>query len=59
MLGGKLESPEQCKMWVVVIAKNDPELAIVWPDAEPVLSERDRRNPPLAAVRETLPRWEG
>jgi len=41
------------------IAWNDPELAILWPVAEPVLSERDRRNPPLAAVRETLPPWHG
>ncbi len=32
------------------IAWNDPELGILWPDPEPILSERDRRNPRLADV---------
>jgi dTDP-4-dehydrorhamnose 3,5-epimerase len=41
------------------IAWDDPELAIRWPAAEPVLSERDRRNPSLASVRDTLPPWIG
>jgi dTDP-4-dehydrorhamnose 3,5-epimerase len=41
------------------IAWNDPELAIRWPIAEPVLSERDRRNPTLAVVRDALPGWQG
>jgi dTDP-4-dehydrorhamnose 3,5-epimerase len=37
------------------IAWNDVTLAIAWPIAHPVLSERDRRNPPLAAVADRLP----
>jgi dTDP-4-dehydrorhamnose 3,5-epimerase len=41
------------------IAWNDPQLAISWPTAEPVLSGRDRRNPTLSAVLETLPSWNG
>jgi dTDP-4-dehydrorhamnose 3,5-epimerase len=32
------------------IAWNDPELAIPWPVSEPLLSERDRNAPLLAAV---------
>jgi dTDP-4-dehydrorhamnose 3,5-epimerase len=39
----------------VSIAWNDPELAIRWPGGPPVLSDRDRRNPQLAQVRERLP----
>jgi dTDP-4-dehydrorhamnose 3,5-epimerase len=41
------------------IAWNDPQLAIRWPVAEPVLSDRDRRNPTLATLLDTLPRWHG
>jgi dTDP-4-dehydrorhamnose 3,5-epimerase len=37
------------------IAWDDPDLAIRWPPGEPILSERDRRNPSLAAVRGRLP----
>ena len=37
------------------IAWNDPELAIQWPVQRPILSERDRGLPSLAAVREQLP----
>jgi dTDP-4-dehydrorhamnose 3,5-epimerase len=37
------------------IAWNDPELAIPWPVADPILSERDRRHPPLAGVMDRLP----
>ena len=33
---------------------NDPELAIPWPIAEPLLSEKDRRAPLLREVRERL-----
>jgi dTDP-4-dehydrorhamnose 3,5-epimerase len=37
------------------IAWNDPALAIPWPVAEPLLSDRDRRNPALAAAMDRLP----
>ena len=33
---------------------NDPELAIAWPHAKPILSDRDSRLPRLAAVRDRL-----
>ena len=39
---------EFCVRW------NDPELAIPWPIAEPLLSEKDRRAPLLREVRERL-----
>jgi dTDP-4-dehydrorhamnose 3,5-epimerase len=32
------------------IAWDDPELGIAWPDPTPVVSDRDRSNPPLAQV---------
>ena len=38
------------------IAWNDPSLNIQWPIAEPLLSDRDRRNPSLEAVMGLLPR---
>jgi dTDP-4-dehydrorhamnose 3,5-epimerase len=37
------------------IAWDDPALAIDWPVAEPMLSERDRHNPTLAAQTDRLP----
>ena len=37
------------------IAWDDPELGIRWPVSQPILSNRDRANPRLAAVRERLP----
>jgi dTDP-4-dehydrorhamnose 3,5-epimerase len=37
------------------IAWNDPALAIPWPVTDPILSDRDRRNPLLAAVADRLP----
>jgi dTDP-4-dehydrorhamnose 3,5-epimerase len=37
------------------IAWNDPSIAIQWPIAEPFLSDRDTRNPKLAAVMDRLP----
>ncbi len=43
----------------ITIAWNDPELAITWPLGNPVLSERDRKAPPLSAVRDLLPEWFG
>ena len=46
----------------LAIAWNDPQLAIEWPVADPVLSERDRSSPPLADVLPELDRagsaWE-
>lgn len=39
------------------IAWNDPDLAIPWPAAEPLVSERDRRNPTVAALASELPAW--
>jgi dTDP-4-dehydrorhamnose 3,5-epimerase len=36
-------------------AWDDPDLGIAWPVEEPVLSERDRSNPSLAAVLEDPP----
>jgi dTDP-4-dehydrorhamnose 3,5-epimerase len=32
------------------IAWDDPDLGIAWPVTDPILSDRDRRNPSLAAV---------
>jgi len=37
------------------IAWDDPALAIDWPIAEPLLSDRDRRHPTLAAQTDRLP----
>lgn len=39
------------------IAWDDPELGIRWPVRAPILSDRDRANPRLAAVRDRLPRY--
>ena len=39
------------------IAWNDPTLVIVWPVAEPILSDRDRRNPTLAEINDMLPAY--
>ena len=39
----------------VGIAWNDPDLGISWPVANPILSDRDRRHPKLAAVTDLLP----
>ena len=41
----------------VALAWNDPELAIPWPVAEPLLSPRDRAAPALAALRPKLMEW--
>ena len=32
------------------IAWNDPDLGIAWPDAEPILSDRDKQNPLLTDI---------
>ena len=39
------------------IAWNDPGLAIPWPVREPLLSDRDRLHPTLAALSGQLPVW--
>jgi dTDP-4-dehydrorhamnose 3,5-epimerase len=41
------------------IAWNDPALGIEWPIADPLLSDRDARHPPLASVLEQLPAFAG
>jgi dTDP-4-dehydrorhamnose 3,5-epimerase len=38
---------------------NDPELAIPWPVAAPILSTRDAMAPPLAKVRDRLVEYRG
>jgi dTDP-4-dehydrorhamnose 3,5-epimerase len=39
------------------IAWDDPALAIHWPVSRPLLSDRDRRNPPLSGVLASLPKF--
>ena len=39
------------------VAWNDPAIGIAWPIAQPVLSARDRHNPPLASLLDRLPGW--
>lgn len=39
----------------IVVAWNDPALAIPWPTEEPLLSARDAAAPSLAAIEERLP----
>lgn len=39
------------------LAWDDPQVGITWPMADPILSERDRSNPPLAQVLEQPPRY--
>ncbi len=41
----------------VGIAWNDPALAIAWPVMSPILSPRDKANPPLAEVMDQLPAY--
>ncbi len=43
----------------LVIAWNDPDLAIHWPTAEPLLSPRDRQASPLQKVLDRLPLYPG
>ena len=42
----------------VVIAWNDPQLAIDWPIDEPTLSPRDRQGVRLGELVDSLPVWE-
>ena len=37
------------------VAWNDQDLGIAWPSDDPVLSDRDRSNPPLSKAKELLP----
>jgi dTDP-4-dehydrorhamnose 3,5-epimerase len=39
------------------IAWNDPALAISWPISDPILSDRDRRHPPVGQLLDILPSW--
>jgi dTDP-4-dehydrorhamnose 3,5-epimerase len=41
------------------IAWNDPQIAIEWPLADPVLSDKDARAHTLAELADRLPRWDG
>jgi dTDP-4-dehydrorhamnose 3,5-epimerase len=41
------------------VAWNDPALGITWPVAEPLLSDRDLRHPPLDRLVDQLPQWTG
>ena len=40
------------------VAWDDPALGIQWPFSHPVLSDRDRRNPPLSALDPSLTQWQ-
>ena len=60
VLGAAAEVEYKCtdvydKASEVSIAWDDPVLAIPWPIARPLLSDRDQRNPPLAAQMDRLP----
>jgi dTDP-4-dehydrorhamnose 3,5-epimerase len=39
------------------VAWNDPRIAIAWPSADPILSDRDASLPRLAELGEALPDW--
>ena len=39
------------------IGWDDPALRIPWPVDSPIVSERDRRNPSLAEIKDDLPAW--
>lgn len=41
------------------VAWNDPELAIAWPLARPILSDKDASAPRLGAILDRLPLYEG
>jgi dTDP-4-dehydrorhamnose 3,5-epimerase len=43
----------------LVVAWNDPEIAVAWPVSEPILSAKDAAAPRLAAVLDRLPRYGG
>lgn len=39
------------------IAWDDPDLRIPWPTDQPIVSERDRHNPTLREITDSLPDW--
>ena len=40
------------------VAWNDPEIGIEWPEQSPLLSDRDRSNPPLAEALKSAPAYQ-
>ena len=43
----------------VAVAWDDPDIAVVWPLGDPILSERDRSAPPLTTLIPQLEAWFG
>jgi dTDP-4-dehydrorhamnose 3,5-epimerase len=41
------------------VAWDDPDVGIAWPSANPILSDRDRSNPPLVQVLREAPPFQG
>ena len=50
---------EESAPFVWLHSLDDPSLAIRWPVGEPILSDRDRRNPTLNQLTDRLPTWVG
>lgn len=57
-VGYRVDSPYDPTL-DVAIAYDDPDLAIPWPLADPIVSDRDRAAPRLAEVRGLLEDWYG
>lgn len=57
-VGYRVDSPYDPSLDVAV-AFDDPDLAIPWPLADPIVSDRDRSAPKLADLTPLLPNWYG